>query len=550
MEYIIIFAVIIAIFIYLVIKQRISNKREKINRIKASFGSLGMGDCEASELGKLKNILKYYDNLISPATYDDFNMDEVFLKLDDTCSAIGEEYLYTALHNPNISKEVLENRKVLSEELAGLDETLELRYQLLNIKKYKRVTVLDCIHRLKDLEVKGTVFNLACFIAFIISFILMFVMPSIGVFTCILVAAFNAITYVSKKSQVEEYVSMVMLLIMMLDTAEKLSPAIINKPQANNANQLLERINNSAKKFSKIKQGAWAIAPRSSVESIVEILLDYLKFVTHIDIIKFNFVINKLKQYDEEYIELYNLIGELELALNIASNKAALGQYCIPEFTDEVKIEADEMYHLLIDKPVANACNTAKSMLITGSNASGKSTYLRMLGLNAILAQTLCYACAKSYKAPLFTITSSMRITDSILDGESFYMAEIRHIKEILELESSRPVLVCIDEILRGTNTLERVSASSQILKHMSAGNCLVLAATHDVELIELLKGIYDNYYFCENIDDSDSIFDYKIRQGVNYTNNAIKLLDRCGYPKAIVEDSYKVCEELRKVKQ
>lgn len=547
MEYIIGIGAFLAIFIVLIVKDKIRQKKELYTRLRDEFGKLDVSECSKEELSKLKKSLQYYNDLIPEHVYEDFNIDDVFLKIDNSLSSIGEEYLYYSLHNPYVGENILKQRDEVSDDFLDGESTIDLRYKLLSIKKYKKITALECIYKLKSVDTNDTVKHVVMLMLFIASFVLMFTVPTIGVFLCLMVATINSVSYIAKKSKIEEYVDAAMVLVMMIDTAGRINTDSVQGLNKGHAYDLLRNINDYSKKFNDFKKNAWLIAPKSSVESIIEILLDYLKFITHIDIIKFNVSVKRLKRYESELLELYKLFGELELALNIASVKNALSYYCKPDFDSLVAIDSSDMYHPLINNPVCNNCNTEKSMLITGSNASGKSTYLRMLGVNVLLAQTLSIVCAKSYKAPLFNLASSMKVTDSILDGESFYMAEIRHIKEILDYKSERPLFICIDEILRGTNTLERVAASTEILKYMAGKNTLVIAATHDIELVELLKGIYDNYYFCENIDDSENIFDYKINKGVNYTNNAIKLLGRCGYPDSIVESSFRLCDELKR---
>ncbi|MDD6101790.1 MAG: hypothetical protein PUB67_01595 [Clostridiales bacterium] len=548
MEWLIGISVFLAISVYIVIRQKIENRRERIKTIRERFGKLYPDGNNNEHLKKLKEVPGYFDTEINNSIFEDFNTDELFLAINGTLSAVGEEYLYYSLHKPVYDTKELLKRNRLSEELKDLDNTMDLRYLLMSIKKYDKVNVIECIHNLKNVKADDTVFHIISLFIFLATFVMMFFLPDIGIFLCLMAACVNSVTYFKKKSSISGYINAMLILTVLIDASCKISEDILkNKPDRNSETvKQFDKIKNLSAKFGRFKNNTWLIAPKSEVESIFEILTDYLKFLTHIDIIKFNISVNNLKKYENELILLYKLFGELELALNSASVKAALPYYCVPEFDDKLHINSEKMYHPLLNNPVSNDCITDKCMLITGSNASGKSTYLRMIGLNVLLAQTLGFVCAENYSASLFYLTSSMKITDSILEGESYYMAEIRHIKEIIDYEGNIPLLLCIDEILRGTNTLERVAASSQILKYLESKNAIIIAATHDVELVELLKGLYENYYFCENIEDINNIFDYKIRKGTNYTNNAIRLLERCGYPSEILEESFKLCNQLK----
>jgi DNA mismatch repair ATPase MutS len=136
-------------------------------------------------------------------------------------------------------------------------------------------------------------------------------------------------------------------------------------------------------------------------------------------------------------------------------------------------------------------------------------------------------------------VFSSMALKDSIQNNESYYIAEIKSLKRILDsLNSETPCLCVIDEVLRGTNTIERISASSQVLKFLSDNNCISVTATHDIELTHILEDYYENYHFQEKISDSEVVFDYKIYEGRSTSRNAIKLLKLLGYSNLIVDQA------------
>lgn len=195
-------------------------------------------------------------------------------------------------------------------------------------------------------------------------------------------------------------------------------------------------------------------------------------------------------------------------------------------------------WHPLLSDPVKNSILADRGVLLTGSNASGKSTFLKMVAVNVILAQTIHTCTAESYKAPVFRIFSSMALRDSMENGESYYIVEIRSLKRILDAaqDHNGPVLCFVDEVLRGTNTVERIAAATQILIHLSESGALGFAATHDIEMTELLKEHYDNYHFEEEIRDGDILFPYQLLPGKASTRNAIRLLQLLGYDREITE--------------
>jgi DNA mismatch repair ATPase MutS len=155
--------------------------------------------------------------------------------------------------------------------------------------------------------------------------------------------------------------------------------------------------------------------------------------------------------------------------------------------------------------------------------------------MNAIFAQTIGTVCAKDYVTCPFQIYSSMSLRDHLNQAESYYITEVKALKRILEHKNEDLPLLCfVDEVLRGTNTVERIAASASILQALAEGNGLCFAATHDIELTYLLEGICENYYFQEKISKSDIMFDYQLHKGRAKSRNAIQLLEILGYDKKI----------------
>lgn len=139
---------------------------------------------------------------------------------------------------------------------------------------------------------------------------------------------------------------------------------------------------------------------------------------------------------------------------------------------------------------------------------------------------------------PPAEVITSMAVRDDLMAGESYFIREIRYLKRILDSISEERVTICaIDEILRGTNTGERIRASRAILEYLRDKNCIALVATHDKELTELLgKADYLNYHFSEEIGEDDIAFSYKIMEGPATSQNAVKPLEFAGFPEEIIE--------------
>ena len=259
----------------------------------------------------------------------------------------------------------------------------------------------------------------------------------------------------------------------------------------------------------------------------------------------------KIKEEKKVLMDLYYIVGELEALISIAGYEHNLKQeYVEPKFIKKITLNIKEGIHPLIEDAVANSINIQNGgIVLTGTNMAGKSTFLRMLGVNIILAQTFNFVLAKEYEAPFFNIVTSISPNDDLTKGKSFYMAEVESILRIIKaLEKDVPVFCPIDEIFRGTNPIEKISMSAEILTYINNGKSVSIVATHDRELVDILKENYGFYYFSEKVDTKKGLsFDYKIKKGISQTRNAIRLLEYMHYPKVITRGAYKRAETIEK---
>ncbi|MEG3033831.1 MAG: DNA mismatch repair protein MutS, partial [Enterococcus sp.] len=135
-----------------------------------------------------------------------------------------------------------------------------------------------------------------------------------------------------------------------------------------------------------------------------------------------------------------------------------------PIFSEEIVVTGTEVYHPLLATPVPNEVNWTKNTLVTGSNASGKSTYVKSVAISCILSATIHTALATKFQLPFGHILTSMAVEDDIFEGDSYFVAETKSVKRVLDFAKTNvPCLCFIDEILKGTNTIERISASSSM---------------------------------------------------------------------------------------
>lgn len=262
-----------------------------------------------------------------------------------------------------------------------------------------------------------------------------------------------------------------------------------------------------------------------------------------LDFIFFNRMIRLMEKNRECIWEMFFAVGRIDMAVAIASYRESLPVWCIPEISRGSGIDYREVYNPLLSHPVCNDFRLETNCMITGSNASGKSTFMKSVAVNEILAFSIHTCSAKHAVIPKMEVYTSMAVRDDLLAGESYFVKEIKSLRRIVrKLEETGKALVVIDEILRGTNSRERIAASAAILKYLEERNCMVIVASHDMELAKMLQiHAYRNYYFCEKETKGRIEFDYKIHEGICMQTNAIKLLEHFEFPQDMIKDAYAV---------
>ena len=235
----------------------------------------------------------------------------------------------------------------------------------------------------------------------------------------------------------------------------------------------------------------------------------------------------------------YSFITEFEVLNSLATLHFNQPQWAFPQFTHQhFTFNGEAVGHPLIqtEKRVVSSFSLegiAKVALVTGSNMAGKSTFLRSLGINIVLANMGAPVCAKSVMLSPVQLLSSMRIADNLAESTSTFYAELKKLKTIIEAVNSHlPVFILLDEILRGTNSLDRHTGSSALIRQLIRNNAVAVIATHDVELAKMEKeypGSISNYHFDVQVSNGELYFDYKLKEGVCTSLNASILMKKIG---------------------
>jgi len=236
-----------------------------------------------------------------------------------------------------------------------------------------------------------------------------------------------------------------------------------------------------------------------------------------------------------EWRSTFELVASVDAAIAIASFLHRMPVHCPVTVTTDPTIAISEGYHPLIACPVPNSIVLAgRSALITGSNMTGKTTFMKMVGVNIVLGHTLGFCLARSATLPRSPVMVSVRSDQSVESGKSGYSAEVEAIAQFVRRAAAGECRIFIlDEPFRGTNTLERIAVTKAVLDALSA-DAQVLATTHDVELQPLLADRFDFFYFRED-PEVEGFFDFTVRLGTSRERNAIRVLERMGFPPRIV---------------
>lgn len=270
------------------------------------------------------------------------------------------------------------------------------------------------------------------------------------------------------------------------------------------------------------------------VNLIVSMLLNGL-FIFHVHIL---FRLESWKEKNgSRILEWLRLLGEAE-SLNSFANLAYNNpSFCTPIVSKTETIEADNMGHPLIraSKRINNSISfrDQRFVILTGSNMSGKSTFLRTLGINLVLARSGSVVCADRFAFYPYPVHVSMRITDSLQDSESFFYAELKRLQSIIqELEAGKKTFIILDEILRGTNSNDKHNGTVGLIRKLVGANACGIIATHDLtvsELADIFPDYISNKCFESAIINDELVFDYKLKEGVCTKLSASFLMTKMG---------------------
>ena len=605
-ETILTFLGILAAFILITLMLGLRERKRTRNKLRAALrSSFGKPPFKKTAPERYAQIPQYYlhhpgDFQIDDITWNDLDLDEMFSQMDSTCCAAGEEYLYYLLRTPALRAGDLPFSREQYDwfgEGAHEEERLRLQEILTGLGHAGRYSLYDYIDSTASLGERSNLPHYLAIAAPFAAFALMFLHTGVGIILLLAVLAFNLVSYFKEKAKIAPYFQVFNYVLRLLECAEK-----VEKQNCPVFKEESDRIPALLASFASFRRGTGLfLGSTTGSTDPAGFVLEYVRILFHLDLIKFNSMLVQMRGRQKEIDALLTIIGRIDSCISLVSWRETLPFYTVPLLKEQAEQDQEgaektgtaaglyntdtaanadkadtafrvrDLYHPLLTDPVSNSLEARRPILLTGSNASGKSTFLKAAALCALLSQSTGIAPAKSYSGAYYRIYTSMALRDSLRDGESYFIVEIKSLRRILQasghnasehdLEQTSgnvsvsaseqavftgsqqslqqiPVLCCIDEVLRGTNTVERIAASAEILRCFAGRNVLCFAATHDLELTSLLGDVFDNYHFSEEIEDGDVRFFYRLQPGPSTTCNAIALLGALGYDRTLVDSA------------
>ncbi|MBM7689415.1 DNA mismatch repair protein MutS [Enterococcus ureilyticus] len=474
-----------------------------------------------------------YDSEVDEITWYDLDGFTLFERINATYSSVGSEALYQRLRNFNFSEDSHDRLETLIEYYEQNPQIREaIQFQFACLGKQDKNNVESYLSETRNQVLPNTKLYLFCGSLPIAAVALLLLFPNtVSIVLLLGSILFNVIYYQIKKEKLQRELICMGYLVQTVVCAKKL--AKVKTP-------FQEELANNLKPLASMTK--FGISFRIKSNSEAEMMFDYFAMIFMLPFISYNFVLEKLTNYETQAKEMWRLLGELEVAAAVLNFRKVMPDTSQPVFSKGIQVKGEEVYHPLLASPVPNEVNWTKNTLVTGSNASGKSTYVKSVAISCILSATIHTALATKFQLPFAHILTSMAVEDDIFEGDSYFVAEIKSVKRVLDLAETRvPCLCFIDEILKGTNTIERIAASSSMVHWLADYPSLAFVATHDIELTEILKESCDNVHFQEQVTKEQGVsFDYRLRQGPSTTRNAIQLLQVLNYPQRIVAQAKK----------
>lgn len=516
------------------LEYRRQEKLKLLENIRQAWGTEAKKDRKFDEISHLFDHADKSDAVIDDRTWYDLNMDVVFPQLDRTITWPGIQRLYQILRSPvlNDLSSLSERSQIVRHFQENRDERESVQMILhsmdsrfgsgLSILLWDTPTITP-VHPVQ-------LYTLMSVLALVSPFFLL--LDLTFVLAIILIFQLNMYLHFQVQKEIKSFFEGVRSLGQLLRVGKRLA-----KIQSDVLAKPLKQVEEAIVEVGKFTKMIRHVGLETS-DPLTGAFQQYHAIFRLAEVRGFYKALRFIKEHRQALQDLFLAVGEIDAMQSVASYRTSLDYYCEPDFTVDRSLKVDDAFHPLLTEPVPNSIHVQdQGILITGSNMSGKSTFLRTIGLNALFAQTIITCAAKRYQAcPVLLLTSIGR-ADNVVEGKSYYLEEALGVRRILDAVDGEIVVLSIfDEMFRGTNSEERIFAAQRVLEYLVRRNSFVFVATHDLELTSLLADEYTSLHFCERVGATGLEFDFRLKEGPALTRNAIALLRYLEYPKEITD--------------
>ncbi len=462
-----------------------------------------------------------------------FGNNSLFQFLNFTSSLGGKNRLMNGLSLKEIEKDdILDNQKAVEELKNNFEFVLFFQEKLTHVKNINQIdfkdyfSLFDKVEKSKKLEVIiSTFFSIITILSFILTcFHIISPAYFVGLFLFQL-AASHIYTIIYR----EEF--------------DDISKCVRIFSSLDDTYHYIDMVNFKSSKIKKLQENI------RKGKSIIK----KMKNISNLNVYRFNFITNILFNvfFSLNFLVLYKyteLLGkestnfknsiyaleEFEYLISLATIAFTKNELAFPIINNDISLKIKDMKHPLLqeDNCISNSfkCNQDIS-IITGSNMSGKTSFMKTIGINLVLAYNGTYTNAKEFSCSIMKIFTSINVKDDISNGISTFYGELQRIKNVLDYskDSNNQMIIFIDEIFKGTNYNDRILGAKEVLKKLSNLPCIVFLTTHDFELCEINNKKIHNYHFEESYKKDKISFDYKIKEGQCKTTNAKYLMKQIG---------------------
>ncbi|KMQ51354.1 Mismatch repair protein MutS-like ATPase [Chitinispirillum alkaliphilum] len=484
-------------------------------------------------------------HVVSEQTINDIDFRDVFAFADRTTSLVGQQYLYSKLLTIEKSPSFDKQEILIDYFTHNKTRRLDAQYYLSKLSDVYTYDVADLfLEKFADPPKYLIIIKLLSAVSFLTA-LLTVIFPQIAL---LLVGLFsvNIFIHYANKKYTCRYANSIQRLSKLCSFTENLLRFKLPSISETAVRQSVKSIESLKSKMKVFELEARQVS--DPFMGMAYLFSEYLKVQFLLEPILVFSVLRRLKERRGDIQTFFEYCGEIDSAISIASLRAGLPHYCKPLISSEQSgLHASGLYHPLVSNCVANDITTGpKSILLTGSNMSGKSTFIRAISINTLFAQTINTSFATEFRIPPLKLYSTIRISDDVMSGKSYYFQEVLAVKNLLTAsQTDSSCLFCLDEIFRGTNTIERIAIAKAVLSRICLNGNIVIVSTHDIELSGLLRGNYDLYHFREDVEDGTVHFDFKLKRGFLKKHNAIRILQINGYPQDLIQEAISVSKSV-----